>query len=101
MNALPEHEEFVKHLNTKFRLRLNEHESVEAELTEVSEHLLSPRQERFAVVFRTSNETFLGQGLRPIEHDQMGEFVLFLVPIGRDDEGTSYEAVFNRLVKKS
>jgi uncharacterized protein DUF6916 len=74
---------------------------VEAELTEVSELLLSPKQERFAIVFRTSNDTFLGQGQREIEHDQMGEFVLFLVPIGRDDEGTSYEAVFNRLAKKS
>jgi len=101
MAAVLEHEEFLKHLNTKFRIRLSETETVEAELTEVSEHLLSPRQERFAIVFRTSNEIFLGQGQRPFEHDQMGEFPLFLVPIGRDEKGTHYEAVFNRLVKKS
>src|SRR5436190_8381033 len=99
MQAVLEHEEFVKHLNTKFRIRVNETEVAEAELTEVSEHLLSPRQERFAIVFRVPNETFLGQGQRSIEHDQMGEFTLFLVPIGRDEQGTYYEAVFNRLVK--
>jgi hypothetical protein len=101
MAAILEHEEFVKHVNTKFRVRVNETESVEAELTDVSEHLLSPRQERFSIVFRIPNETNLGQGQRAIEHDQMGDFSLFLVPIGRDEQGTYYEAVFNRLVKKS
>jgi hypothetical protein len=100
MEALLEHAEFSKHLNTKFRIRINENETVESELVEVSEHLVSPRQERFAIVFRTSNDFFLGQGMMQMEHDEMGQFVLFLVPIGRDDSGTSYEAVFNRLVKK-
>jgi len=95
-----QHAEFLKHLNTKFRIRLNESEAVEAELTAVSEHLLSPRQERFSVVFRAPNETFLGQGMRPFQHDEMGAFDLFIVPIERDDEGTYYEAVFNRLIKK-
>jgi hypothetical protein len=53
------------------------------------------------LVFRTSNEFFLGQGLRLFEHEVMGQFELFLVPIGRDAAGTSYEAVFNRLVKEN
>ena len=96
-----DYEVFAKQLKTKFRIRLNENQTLEAELTEISEHLVSPRQERFALVFQTSNETFLGQGLRPFEHDQMGNFQLFLVPIGRDEAATYYEAVFNRLVKKS
>lgn len=101
MAAVLEHEEFAKHLNTKFRVQVNETESVEAELTDVSEHLLSPRQERFAIVFRVPNETYLGQGQRSFEHDQMGDFSLFVVPIGRDEQGTYYEAVFNRLVNQS
>lgn len=96
-----EHEDFVKQLNTKFRVRIDESQSVETELTEVSELLLSPRQERFSVLFRTSNEFFLGQGTRPLEHDVMGQFELFLVPVSRDDQGTYYEAVFNRLARKS
>ena len=100
MTAALEHEEFSKHLNTAFRIHLNETETVEAELIDVSEHLVSPTQERFSIIFRTSNETFLGQGLRQFDHDQMGSFDLFIVPIGRNDKGTSYEAVFNRLIKK-
>lgn len=94
------HEEFSKHLNTKFRIHISETETIDAELTDVSERLLSPRQERFSILFRTSNEIFLGQGMRRFEHDQMGSFDLFIVPTGRDEEGTAYESVFNRLVKK-
>ena len=94
------HEEFSKHLNTKFRIRISETETIDAELIEVSEHLVSPRQERFSIYFRTSNEVFLGQGMRRLEHDQMEVFDLFLVPMGQDEEGTTYESVFNRVVKK-
>jgi len=100
MAAVLTHEEFSSQLNTKFRIHVNEAETIEAELTDVSELLASPRQERFAIVFRTSNETFLGQGMRRFEHDQMETFDLFLVPIARDEEGTRYEAVFNRLIKQ-
>jgi len=96
-----QHEEFLKHLNTKFRIRVSEADAIEAELTDVSERLMSPRQERFSLVFRTANERLMEQGQRTFEHDHMGTFSLFIVPIGRDDAGTDYEAVFNRLVKKS
>jgi len=34
------------------------------------------------------------------KHDEMGNSDS-LVPIGRDEAGTYYEAVFNRLVKQS
>lgn len=100
MNPRLEHEEFAKHLNSKFQIRIDESQTVESELIEVSELLLSPRQERFSLIFRTSNDFFLEQGLRPLEHDAMGQFELFLVPVGRDQDGTNYEAVFNRLAKK-
>ena len=95
------HEEFSRHLNTKFGIRISETQAIEAELTEVSEHLISPRQERFSIVFRTSNEVLIGQGLHRFEHDKMEPFDLFIVPIERDEEGTYYEAVFNRMIKKS
>jgi hypothetical protein len=70
-------------------------------LVEVSELTLSTKQERFAIVFRLPNEPFLGQGMRHLQHEGMGEIDLFLVPISRDDEGTCYEAVFNRMVENT
>jgi len=100
MSAVLEHEEFTKHLNTRFRIYVNEAEPIEAELTNVSEHLVSARQARFSITFRTSNEISLGQGMHRFEHDQMGTFDLFIVPVERSDEGTYYEAIFNRLIKK-
>ncbi|MGA6982749.1 MAG: hypothetical protein WBZ11_14440 [Candidatus Sulfotelmatobacter sp.] len=36
-----------------------------------------------------------------MKHDSIGDFELFLVPIARDDSGTHYEAVFNRLAEVS
>jgi len=96
-----EQEEFAKHLNSKFQIRIDEAQTVESVLTEVSELRLSDRQEQFSLTFRASNDFFLDQGMRSFEHDVMGQFELFLVPIGRDQAGTYYEAVFNRLAKKN
>lgn len=100
MAAVLEQEEFAKHLNTKFRIKISEAEAIEAELTEVTELSLTDRQARFAIIFRTPNEPFLGQGLHKFDHDRMGPFELFIVPVGQDAEGTDYEAIFNRVIKK-
>jgi hypothetical protein len=42
-------------------------------------------------------DIFLGQGVRNFEHDAMGKFELFIVPVEQDAQGVYYEAVFNRL----
>ena len=95
------HEEFSKHLNTRFGIRISEGQVIEVELTEVSEHLISTRQDRFALIFRSANDIVVAQGLHRFEHDQMGSFDLFIVPVERDESGTYHEAVFNRLVKRN
>jgi uncharacterized protein DUF6916 len=97
MTAALTYENFATNLNTMFRIYVSEHQTIEAVLSEVSEHLLSPGQERFSLVFRAPNQPFLPQGMHRFEHDQIGSFDLFIVPIGRDDQRTQYEAVFNRL----
>ena len=93
------HEAFAKQLHTTFRTRINDSVNIETELIEVSEHKVSALQERFAIIFRGPSEAFLGQGLRRFEHDQMGAFDLFIVPISQDEKGFYYEAVFNRLAR--
>ena len=99
MGASLKHENFAAQSNTEFRVRVDEANAVNLILAEVSELKVSPRQEQFAIVFRGPLEVFLGQGLRQFEHDEMGHFNLFLVPINKDDNGFYYEAVFNRLRK--
>ena len=101
MTRLPEHEDFVKQLNSKFAIRINETENLESELVEVSELSRSARQEQFSIVFRTSNDLFLGQGTQTLEHPVLGVLDLFLVPFKQDANGTDYEAYFNRLPDES
>lgn len=91
------HDTFAGKLNTKFQISVDDSQTVEAELVEVSELLTSARQERFAIVFRAPKEPFLGQGIRRFAHDRMEPFELFIVPISHDEQGAYYEAVFNRM----
>lgn len=100
MSEHPTHDAFADNLNTKFRIIVDDTQTVDAELIEVSELLVSSQQERFSIILRAPNDPFLGQGMRRFAHDRMQPFELFIVPIKRDEQGTYYEAIFNRLVQQ-
>lgn len=51
-------------------------------------------RQQFSLLFRGPSTPQLTQGLWELDHDGMGEFALFLVPLGPDAEGPRYEAVF-------
>jgi hypothetical protein len=51
--------------------------------------------ERFSVFFAGSGDFYLPQRVYTLEHDSMGAFELFLVPVARDEKSFRYEAVFN------
>jgi hypothetical protein len=52
------------------------------------------RRRPFSLVFRGPPGAALPQRTYRVEHDALGTFDLFLVPIGPDAEGMRYEAVF-------
>ena len=97
MTAELTEKEFSKHVNTKFRVVSDE--PIELELTEVKGYLSHANEqtgmERFSAFFRGPADRFLAQQTYSIEHEQMGAFELFLVPLSRDESGFRYEAVFN------
>ncbi len=97
MEDLPTHETFFKHINSKFQVLLDEDNHVDLELGQVSELKEYPGQQQFSIVFHGPTEVFLGQGVRTLRHEQMGQFEIFLVPIAQDEKGFHYEAVFNRI----
>ena len=97
MEAALTHEEFSRHAGTKFQVEFDENTGVDVELTNVSEIKLYPQQEEFSVEFRGPLDMFLGQGIRSVKHEQMGQFELFIVPVRQDNQGFYYEAVFNRV----
>lgn len=94
--------EFSKHVNTKFRITTDE--PLELQLTQVKGYLSKPDEqtgmERFSVFFEGPGERYLPQNTYSFEHDVMGSFELFLVPIARDEKCFQYEAVFNYFKEK-
>ncbi len=51
----------------------------------------------FSVLFRGPAEPALAQATYVLDHAELGDLTLFLVPIAADGAGRTYEAVFNRL----
>lgn len=51
-------------------------------------------REQFSLTFDGPRDPLLEQKMYHLEHGELGGLDLFLVPIARDDEGTTYEAVF-------
>lgn len=89
---------FAENVQTRFRVMLESPGPVELELTHIREIPSTPQQEQFALVFSGPTETFLPQGTYQMEHERMGSFVIFIVPLGRNEQGFQYEAVFNRML---
>jgi hypothetical protein len=85
---------FAEHLNSTFRLQ-HQPATTELELLEVSDGSTDGHV-NFSLLFRGPLQPLLLQQIYPVEHDRLGRFDLFIVPIRRDAHGLYYEAVFNR-----
>ena len=92
-------EMFAESLNTKFKLYPEPSGAIEVELVELNESISTPKQEQFALLFRGPLDHFLQQRIYRMEHEKLGALDLFLVPVGKDQDGFQYEAVFNRFLK--
>jgi hypothetical protein len=85
-------------LDTVFRIGAASNDQIELTLAQVSELRTSPGQENFSILFRGPGNRQLPQGTYTLSHDLLGEQDIFIVPVARDEQGISYEAVFNQLV---
>jgi len=92
------YEELAAQVNTKFLLTETT-EPIELVLIEATEQQITTRQEVFSLIFLGPKDLLLPQRMYQLAHDQLGSGRLFLVPIGQNEEGVRYEAVFNRLIK--
>lgn len=54
----------------------------------------------FSIVFRGPSTPMLPQRMYALRHPALGGFDLFIVPVGHDQTGLLYEAVFNRMPDK-
>jgi len=55
----------------------------------------TPRRQPFALYFLGSPATILPQGIYSFRSESASFDQLFIVPVGRDEEATEYEAVFS------
>jgi hypothetical protein len=99
-------EDFVPHLGETFHLTGEETGPIE--LTLVEAILLRPRRARrrrgpalpkmrepFSILFRGPHVPALEQRMYHVEHHKIGVMDgLFIVPVGEDQDGRQYEAVF-------
>lgn len=80
---------------------ISDDERVELILTEVSRISTAPGDAgaptAFSAVFTGPSEPLLEQSIHNLHNAALGDLEIFLVPIGRDDVGARYEAVFTRL----
>lgn len=95
-------ETFSRHLGETFRLDAGQPAPLELELIQVTD----PGRESakssdgsgsrapFSILFRGPGDVILPQRIYRLEHDEMSSFDLFLVPVGPDQAGQRYEAVF-------
>lgn len=90
---------FSKHVNTKFTMRYGDSQTAELRLVEATDVGSSERQIQYSLLFVAPAEAPDAQGIYRVEHDQMGELDLFLVPVGKDEGGLRYEAIFNRVFR--
>ena len=99
-------EKFAEALNTRYRVAIDSAEPVELQLVEVTSSPATvstgrdaAQYESFSLMFHGPGERFLPQKLYSFEHDTMGSFALFIVPVGREDGVFKYQAIFNRRIK--
>jgi hypothetical protein len=88
---------FAPHVGSSFRVQVGDR-ALELTLAEVSDVRLSPRVEVFSLEFDGPAATPLPQAEYQFDHPVIGEFALFIVPVGCDGDVLHYEAVFNRLL---
>ena len=85
---------FSGHLGTSFRIYPDDSSTLDLGLVSATE--LNEGSERpFSIVFRGPRDPLLPQRIYRMEHEEIGAFEIFLVPIGPDEEGLLYEAIFN------
>ena len=92
---------FEGHLDTEFQVMEDAKVICTLRLAELNAQTRTPKQETFSLLFLGPLDVFLGQGTRRVRHNALGEFEIFLVPIGKGNAGFQFEAVFNLLLESS
>jgi hypothetical protein len=91
---------FAPLVGSAFTVRADPSSTLELDLVEAASLASAgsspagPVRQPFSLVFRGPLTPVAIQRIYPVEHPTLGAFELFLVPIGPDQQGMQYQAVF-------
>lgn len=93
--------DFLPETGKRFRIDCGTAPAVEVELvsvTDLSMETSTPRRAPFSLIFRGPFQPVLPQRIYPVEPlgpSGLERLEIFLVPVGPDETGMRYEAIFN------
>jgi len=88
--------DFASLLGSSFRLEAGD-VALELELIAADAAGVSPPnapRQPFSLLFRGPHAPLLAQQIHALKHGSLGTLEIFLVPIGPDDQGQCYQAIF-------
>jgi len=94
-------EHFESVVNTYFQFQLDEGRNFRLQLLAVDNLTLGANEKQgfagqsFSLLFEGSKKSRIAQGTYQVSHDTLGQFRLFIVPVGL--RGNRYEAIINRI----
>lgn len=100
VQAYPSKAAFQASVNSAYRVTAQDSTVVELELIELRDGPPSERFEQFALTFLAPGNVAPQQALLRLEHDELGTMDVLLVPVGRDEKGIYFEAVFSRRIDR-
>jgi len=91
--------DFFENINSKkFEISFNPNDKSICELIEIkslaSSALKKGQVEPFSLIFETAGDLVYEQNTYRVKNQDLDEFDLFLVPVGADENGVRYEAIF-------
>ena len=92
-------DQFSPEVDSKFLMHYGDGRTAELRLVSATDVGSSPRQTQFSLIFQGPTDAPLFQSIFRLDHETLGTLDLFLVPIGRNETGVQYEAIFNRIIK--
>ena len=91
--------DFTDCLGTKFRVHSATTQTCDLELAEATSlgsaaGRTPSNRDPFSLIFRGAPQPILPQQIYKFEHDRLGTLEMFIVPIGPDNQGMRYQAIF-------
>jgi hypothetical protein len=86
---------YVPLVGSTFRIHRQQARPLSVKL--VSATRLPSEGESFSLIFRGHGNAKLGQQIYTLEHPRLGEFPLFVVPVGRPAKGQEFQVIVNRI----